>query len=200
MLYYQLDPKVWKKFQALGFFLSLIMKRLIVYFIILFGFLIIRWPVQASSAKLVMVVSENQAESAKNEKIIKLTSFLKEKKSPLTPYARILVEEAEKNDLDWRLVPAIAGVESSFGKFIPEGSYNAYGWANGNYFFSSWEEGIKIVTQTLNEKYSKVWQAKTPWEIGKYYAASPTWPNRVSFFMEQIENHTPKPADFTLNL
>lgn len=155
---------------------------------------------QLEISALITPIVTSSKENEVEKKVAILTYFLKDRNSPLIPFARTFVEEAEKNELDYRLVPAISGVESSFGKAIPSNSYNAYGWANGDYFFKSWEDGIITVTKTLNEKYKKGWGAQTVEEIGRYYAASPTWASRVIFFMEQIEVATPQVSDLSLNL
>lgn len=183
------------------------MKKLITSLIVLFVFfsnlisnvVLARENIVETSA-LITPAQANPEIIEKEQKVNTLTSFLKERNSPLTAFARIFVEEAEKNELDYRLVPAITGVESSFGKAIPTDSFNAYGWANGNYFFASWEESIAIVTKTLNEQYKQGWGAETPEQIGKYYAASPTWASRVVLFMEQIGKATPQVSDLSLNL
>src|SRR3972149_11598763 len=65
-------------------------------------------------------------------------TYLTSNGSPLAPYSREFIRIADKYGLDWKLLPAIAGVESTFGRFIPFGSYNAYGWHNGKYYFNSW--------------------------------------------------------------
>ena len=136
----------------------------------------------------------------RNLKIKTLANFFKLNNSPLESYSATFIDEAEKNELNWKLIPAITGVESSFGKAIPKNSYNAYGWNNGDYYFKSWEEGIIIVSKTLNEKYRQGWGADDPYEIGRYYAASPTWANRVVSFMKQIENTSSNLALLPLNL
>lgn len=142
-----------------------------------------------ASAKLVPLKTSGN-DLGKERRINILKKFLVKQDSPLSPYAYLIVEEAYKNDLDWRLIAAISGVESTFGKTNPTNSYNAYGWANGNYYFKSWEEGITIVSETLNQKYAKKWGAKTPHEIGRFYASSPTWAQRVISLMDQIEADT----------
>ncbi|MEO7292078.1 MAG: hypothetical protein ABIW34_03185, partial [Ginsengibacter sp.] len=48
--------------------------------------------------------------------------------SPLLPYARAYVETSDKYNVDWKLLPAIAGLESSYGKHQMPGSHNSYGW------------------------------------------------------------------------
>ncbi len=133
--------------------------------------------------------------ATKRNKSTILEKFLEKQRSPLAPYAQVIVSESYKNNLDYRLLPAITGVESSFGKAIPANSYNAYGWNNGKYSFTSWEDGIETVSVSLYEKYSLKWGAETPHEIGKYYAASPTWADRVVNYMEQINDNILITAD-----
>src|SRR6185436_17585531 len=60
------------------------------------------------------------------EKVLK--EYLASKNSPLDKNAKDFIEAADKYHLDWKLVPAISGVESSFGKAIPNDSYNGWGW------------------------------------------------------------------------
>lgn len=115
-----------------------------------------------------------------------LTLFLQKQNSPLVPYVKEFISAADTFNLDWRLVPAITGVESSFGKRIPYNSHNAYGWNNGNFRFNSWEESIDHVSKILKTKYVDR-GATNVWSIGRIYAASPTWANRVNHFMAKIE-------------
>lgn len=129
-----------------------------------------------------------------DERVVVLKTYLEKRGSPLSAYAPDFVASADRYDIDWRLVPAITGVESSFGKRIPYNSYNAYGWANGKYRFSSWEESIEIVSKTLREKYIDK-GAKNLNQIGRRYAPpSKTWASKVEFFMKEIGN-APAPFD-----
>jgi len=115
-----------------------------------------------------------------------LAAFLKEYDSPLVPFTGEFVKAADAYGLDWRLVPAITGVESTFGKRIPYNSYNAYGWANGVYKFQSWEDSIWHVSKALREKYLDK-GADTVWEIGRIYAPpSSTWAGKVNVLMAKI--------------
>ncbi len=119
-----------------------------------------------------------------------LKAFLAKQDSPLTSFAPKFVEYADVFNLDWKLVAAISGLESTFGKEIPYNSYNGWGWGiygNNVIYFSSWDEGIKTVSEGLRENYIDKWGAKDIYEIGRLYAASPTWAVRVSFIMEKIQ-------------
>lgn len=148
-------------------------------------------PVQAQEEKLVMAGYSAVLKSANIKadfRVVKLQAFLAQYDSPLTPYAQVFVDRADEYQIDWKLVPAITGVESTFGKQIPFNSYNAYGWNNGNYRFQSWEDSIKTVSQALKEKYYNR-GLDTPYKIGPVYAPpSSTWAGKVSRFMNEIEN------------
>ena len=57
-----------------------------------------------------------------------LEAFLSNHDSPMTPYAEFLVQQADENSIDYRMVTAIAMCESNLGKRIPsKDSYNAWG-------------------------------------------------------------------------
>lgn len=116
-----------------------------------------------------------------------LRNFLKKYDSPLASFAEDFVTYADINGLDYRLVPAISGVESTFGKHIPSNSYNAYGWANGEYSFTSWQDSIAHVSETLKNSYIDK-GAPTIAKIAKRYAPpSTTWGNGVKFFIGKID-------------
>src|SRR4051812_48196694 len=62
------------------------------------------------------LISDNRAKALK--------AFLEKSNSPLADSAETFVASADKYNLDWKLVAAISGLESGFGKAIPPGSYN----------------------------------------------------------------------------
>jgi hypothetical protein len=117
-----------------------------------------------------------------------LKDYLDQFNSPLAEYAEEFVGAADAYELDWRLLAAISGVESTYGKFIPRNSYNAYGWNNGDYAFQSWEDSIWTVTEALKEKYVNR-GANTVDKIGRIYAPpSPFWSGRVKRIMAKINS------------
>ena len=124
--------------------------------------------------------------SGNDMRVDALRNFFEKRNSPLVPYAKAYVELADKHGVDWKLLPAISGLESSFGIHLMPGSHNGYGWGGGHIYFSSWEEGIDTINKALAEKYYGR-GANTVWKIGPIYAESPTWAVRVNSFMEQIE-------------
>jgi len=139
-----------------------------------------------SSAELFKPVMEKISDS----RVRVLAEYLKQHNSPLAPYAVTFVGVADKYDLDWKLVAAISGVESTFGREIPYESYNGWGWGiygDNMIRFSSWNEGIETISEGLRNKYINKWGAQDVYAIGRFYAASPTWAQRVIYFMDSIE-------------
>lgn len=117
-----------------------------------------------------------------------LTEYLAKYDSPLQYHAQDFIDAANLYDLNWKLVAAISGVESTFGKFIP-GGYNGWGW--GVYgtqaiYFKSWKDGIYTVSQGLRENYINKGYTE-PFSMNRIYAASPNWGSRVTFFMVEME-------------
>jgi len=138
---------------------------------------------------------KSETSVSNDSRVERLENYLNSHKSPLAVHSKTFINVADKYDLDWRLIPAISGVESTFGKNIPDNSYNAYGWANGKYRFSSWDNSIEIVGKTLKEKYIDR-GAPTINKIAIRYAPpSSSWAWKVKYFMTKIE---PWPVDFDL--
>lgn len=134
-------------------------------------------------------------EEGEDYRVFALKNFLASYDSPLYEYAEELIKTADEYDIDWRLVPAITGVESTFGKRIPQNSYNAYGWANGAYYFESWEDSIEIVTKTLREKYYDKGAEDINQIARRYAPPSSTWAGKVKSLMKKID---PLGLTFTL--
>lgn len=133
-------------------------------------------------------------------RVLVLQDYLNKHKSPLAANAQDFVEAADTYNMDWRLVPAIAGVESTFGKRIP-GGYNAWGWGvygDKSLGFGSWKDGIYTVSKGLKENYIDDGLTTVP-AIGRRYASSTHWPNSVNFFLNDIEKYyqANKPAEVT---
>lgn len=147
--------------------------------------------VAQESAKLAQETGEDDFDY----RVVTLRKYLQGHNSPLSDSAEHFVAYADAYGLDWRMVPAISGVESTFGKRIPKNSYNAYGWANGNYSFESWEDSIEKVSRTLREKYYDKGATTINQIARKYAPPSTSWAWKVNFFMDNID---PVPVVFDL--
>jgi hypothetical protein len=117
---------------------------------------------------------------------LKLRNFLAHKNSLLEKYSFTIVKIADKNQLDYRLFPAIAGVESGFCQAYIVSTNNCVGWGGGYIPFSSIEEQIKTIITALKNNYIND-GLLTVDQIGSRYAADPTWSFKVKKNMKEIE-------------
>ncbi len=125
----------------------------------------------------------------KDNRVENLRAYLESKNSPLADFAETFVQVADEYELDYRFLPAIAGIESNFGRIQLENSYNPFGWGGGYIYFESFDEAIRTVGFELYERCVKV-GADTPAEIGPSYCPPnyARWIVSVERFMSEIEN------------
>lgn len=121
----------------------------------------------------------------------KLTKFFEFYNSPLVDEVDTFIEVADEYGIDYRLLPAISGVESTFCKNIIDETHNCYGWGiygNNVIYFESFEDGVRTVAKGLNEGYFAQ-GADTVDEIAPIY--NPPTPNewgwKVKFFMNKVD-------------
>ena len=120
-----------------------------------------------------------------------IENYLQKHNSPLFPYADKLLEAAERYDVDYRLIVAIAQCESNLCKKSPPGSYNCWGFENGKTKFLSWEQAFNQVAKTLRERYLDQGLI-TPEEIMPKYAPPSVakggpWAKCVNQFRKELE-------------
>ncbi len=122
-----------------------------------------------------------------DQRVETLRAYLESKNSPLADLAETFVEVADAYELDYRFLPAITGIESSFGKIQLDASYNPFGWGGGYIYFESFEEAIRTVGFELYERCVKV-GSNTPAEIGPSYCPPNylRWISAVDKFMAEI--------------
>lgn len=114
-----------------------------------------------------------------------IENVLKKYRSPLLSESGSFIEACQKYHMDCYLLPAITGLESSFGQFIWPDSYNPFGWGGGYIMFDDWNDGIMTVAEGLHENYIKE-GADDLYSIGPIYSESPTWAPRVERFMNEM--------------
>jgi hypothetical protein len=116
---------------------------------------------------------------------------------PLAGHGKTFVEAADENDLDWRLVAAIAMRETTGGKFMcknPKAPNNPFGWGSCKFGFESVDTAIVKVTTHLagnhpntdhyyeGKDVKAILQTYNPPSIVEKYA------DQVMKIMEDIEN------------
>jgi cell division protein FtsL len=112
--------------------------------------------------------SISTSESKGDKRIVALLLFFEKYRSPMahSSVAKAFVESADKNGFGdkWYLLPAISGIESSFGRIVPRTgnvlSYNGWGWSGGSKYgrwsyFSSWEDAAEKVSKGMAEGYGR---------------------------------------------
>jgi hypothetical protein len=129
-------------------------------------------------------------------RVLAMSKFLMDYNSPLQPYAKTIVTEADKYGLDWRLIVSISGVESAFGNIVPSGSNNAWGWRginrneDGWSTFKDWPEAIAHITERIALGYGT---NRTPFDMEAAYCPpcgrnpEHLWANGVTRFMNELE-------------
>lgn len=123
-----------------------------------------------------------------------VASFLERHGSPLEPYdhfGEFLVDLADKNDMDYRLLPAIAMQESNLCKKIPEGSYNCLGFgihSKGTLMFDSYEANFERAARELKKNYIDK-GLTTPEKIMTKYTphSNGSWANSVNQWIAEME-------------
>lgn len=163
--------------------------KFLVLLLLVLPFLFLNKSVSAEKPVVKKAQSADIIEAKKLDNKAKILSeYLKRFDSPMQYHAQDFIDASETYNLDWKMLPAIAGVESTFGKQIP-GGFNAYGWGvygDQALYFSSWRDGMFEVAKGLRENYINK-GLDDPYEINRIYAASPYWGGRVTYFMQDLE-------------
>ncbi|MHB1117918.1 MAG: hypothetical protein ACYCZ7_00085 [Minisyncoccota bacterium] len=128
--------------------------------------------------------------SLAKERADKIDAYFAKRSMPLEGYGAKMIAEAEKNDIDWRLLPAIAIKESTGGKFAC--GYNPFGWGSCKIKFKSFDAAIETVAKNLggnNPTTARYYQGTTTKEKLHHYNGSvvPTYTAEVMEFMKLIE-------------
>lgn len=133
----------------------------------------------------------------REEKAAKIDAYLLKNKMPLAGNGMKMVLAAEKYELDWRMIPAIAVRESTGGRFackkFPE---NAWGWHSCKAGLGgSTDAAIDLIAQHLsgnNPNTARYYSTKTtPKEILQTYnppSVVPTYAAEVMSVMAKIES------------
>ncbi len=147
-------------------------------------------PSQITRENSVIITQE---EVVRKEKAELIDSYFARHDAPLEGHGMKFVEEAEKNGLDWRLLPAIAMRESTGGKQACKKVPNSvFGWGSCKISFNSIDESIEIVALNLggnNPKTDHHYEDKTTLQIlRKYNSIIPNYPKEVAKIMKSISD------------
>lgn len=107
----------------------------------------------------VVSIQAPSIEAIRQDRAAKIDAYYGKYDLPLVGYGMKMVLEAEENNLDWRLLPAIAMRESTGGKFACYN--NPFGWGSCKIKFKTFDDAIDAVATNLGgnnpntEKYYK---------------------------------------------
>lgn len=140
-------------------------------------------------------LSSLQQKDSDVAEIRRVQTFLREHSSPLQESAKDFVMAEKTYKVPAKLLVAIAGVESGFGKNPPSCAfYNPFGYSSstspcGWWRFQSYHDAIYKVAQTIStdRAYQGYQRTGSILELAKVYTAIPEdWTEKVNWFMNQI--------------
>ncbi len=115
-----------------------------------------------------------------------IDAYFKSRNAPLEGMGMKMAIEADKNGLDWRLIPAISIRESSGGKESCKGASHSFlGWGSCKINFKSKEQSIEVVAKNLggnNPKTARYYAGKNTREILLSYNP----PSIVLHYVDQV--------------
>jgi hypothetical protein len=145
--------------------------------------------VDQSSAITKQIADERQ------KKADTIDAFFASYDAPLAGYGMKFVLEAEENDIDWRLLPAIAMRESTGGKQACKKAANSvFGYGSCKLSFKSIDDSIEIVSRSLggnNPKTARHYAGKSTVQILKAYnpdSIIPGYSKQVIRIMKMIDD------------
>jgi hypothetical protein len=135
------------------------------------------------------------AQVEREEEAAKIDAYFTQNGMPLAGYGMKMVTEAEKHDIDWRLIPAIAIRESSGGLHQCKSvSYSPFGFGSCRISFKSYDSAIEVLATNLggdNPNTAKAYEGKdTKGILNKYNPPSvvPQYANQVISIMNKIDD------------
>lgn len=147
-------------------------------------------PGGAVAVKSEETLLESVAERTAAERAAKIDTYFRERGMPLAGHGAAMVAAAEKHDLDWRLLPAIAVRESSGGKQMC--GNNPFGWGSCKIKFQSIDHGIETLAKNLggdNPATARYYSGTTREKLYYYNGTVlPTYVDEVLDIMDRIDD------------
>jgi hypothetical protein len=145
--------------------------------------------ITAITIAIIAILSLAAPTGAYDERVVKMNIVLEKYNSPMAGLEAELIKIAEDHDLDWTLMAAIAGTESSFGKRMPYQCINPYGWGiygDNKLCFESFTDAALGVSTGLSTKYNTT----SLTSIARTYntVSTDSWLAHTQFFINKIKN------------
>jgi len=122
-----------------------------------------------------------------------IDQYFKEHKCPLAGTGRKMVELSDEHNFEFWWLPAIAWQESSCGKNIIDGSYNAWGYGiygDNAKKFSNWDEAMEIIANDLSVNFFGKGLVE-PCEVERRYTppSKGSWCRSIKYFKDELINY-----------
>lgn len=129
-------------------------------------------------------VPEKQPQKAvkPDPRAIRLRGFFAKLHCPVLNLSEDFVQAADKNQLDWRLLPSISIIESGGGKAYRNN--NLFGWNNGDEVFPSLRAGLDLVAFKLGK--SPLYRNRDVVGKLRIYNPDASYPGKVIDVMNRI--------------
>jgi hypothetical protein len=138
--------------------------------------------VPATVTKADSQVPQVRSNSEEDSRLKTLRKFFLTLNCPLAPVAEIFVAEADSHNLDWRLLPSLAVIESGGGR-VSRGN-NIFGWNNGHASFATLGAAIHQVARTLAD--GNAYRNKGLLSLLRTYNPVQGYAEKVQSMMSQI--------------
>lgn len=146
---------------------------------------------QNYTAEIVNALKIDQEKIIKEEEIMRkaesVERLMARFNSPMAGYGELIVRRSEECGGDYKIITAIAGNESGFGR-IPYKLYNPFGYLDGVQY-SGWEEAIYVITCKISERFIKPCNGDLVC-IVRTYGGSDTdkekWVRNIRWFISQL--------------
>ena len=123
-----------------------------------------------------------QQNPSSDPRLSALRNFFQAFKCPLESAAEVFVAEADSHNLDWRLLPSLAIIETGGGR-VSSGN-NIFGWNNGHADFPSLGTAIHQVAKTLAD--GSAYRNKSLLALLRTYNPVQGYAERVQIMMRRI--------------
>lgn len=126
-------------------------------------------------------------EKVLEEKAAKIEALFARYNSPMTGLGRLIINRATECGGDYKIVVAIAGNESGFGR-VPYKLYNPFGYLDGVQY-ANWEDAVNQISCKIAKGFLKPCNNDLTCIIRTYGGDDtdkPKWISNITYFMSQL--------------
>lgn len=124
------------------------------------------------------IFKDDTVESTPDLRAAKIDAYFSQWDLPLAGYGKAMVAAADKYGIDWKILPAIAMLETTGGKNLCDNTRNgvvnknSFGFGGCSIYFATFEDAFDAVAKTISgngEKTADLYKGKSVEEILEVY-------------------------------